>query len=154
MFLFFHLFIHLSFSLLVGLIFGQFWPALLGGFFIDVDHLIDYFLAFGLKFNPKYFFKGYQFLKSDKIHIFFHGWEIVIGGILLAFFVPKTLATVLLAFSVSLFVHLWLDVYIDKLPAKSYFLLYRLGHHFNLKYLVIKEHYQEHLKQKKEIKLK
>ena len=60
--------------------------AFLGGVLIDLDHLFDYFLAFGAKFNLTYFAKGYQFLKSDKIYIPFHSWEIVIICFLLFLF--------------------------------------------------------------------
>src|SRR3990167_23946 len=34
---------------------------LLGGVFLDGDHLFDYLYSFGLTFRPDYFFGGYMF---------------------------------------------------------------------------------------------
>ncbi len=161
--LYLHEFTHLTLSLLVGLIIwkisGNVYvlsAALMGGFFIDLDHLLDYFLAFGAKFNLSYFLKGYQFLKTDKIYVLFHSWELVIilFSIILFFMNFKnfiTLRTFLLSFSVSLFLHLFVDVFTNNMKAKSYFLLYRINNNFSLKTMVTNEHYQKHLKQKKQL---
>ena len=61
--LFFHELSHLVLSLLVGFVIWKKWhkhigvfiTALLGNVFIDLDHLIDYILAFGTKFNLIFF---------------------------------------------------------------------------------------------------
>ena len=110
--------------------FGVFIAALLGGVFIDFDHLIDYFLAFGTKFNLIYFLKGYQFLKSDKIYVPFHSWELVI---ILFLTLPAVallckqakeglfIRMIILAFSISFFLHLSVDVYTNSMKAQSYF---------------------------------
>ncbi|MFQ5952711.1 MAG: hypothetical protein ACE5JK_04825 [Candidatus Omnitrophota bacterium] len=48
----------------------------LGGVFIDLDHLIDYFLYFGWKFNLKDFF-SHKYLASGRVYVIFHSWELV-----------------------------------------------------------------------------
>lgn len=161
--LYLHELSHIILSLLVGLIIwkisGNVYVlpvALMGGFFIDFDHLLDYFFAFGAKFNLTYFLKGYQFLKTDKIYVFFHSWELVI---IILFTLPAvtlmkegwTIIFFLLSFSLSLFLHLSVDVLTNNMQAKSYFLIYRMNNNFELKTMVINDHYKKHLKQKKQV---
>src|SRR3989344_955256 len=86
MYLLKHEAIHLSISLLIGYFVWKkyhkpipaFAAAILGGFFIDIDHLFDYFLVFGLNFNLDYFLNSYQFISSRKVYVPFHAWEWVI----------------------------------------------------------------------------
>lgn len=159
--LYLHEFTHITLSLFVGFIIWKklnkpisiFAATLLGGVFIDLDHLIDYFLAFGTKFNLFYFLKGYQFLKTEKIYIPLHSWELVIIFFLIILFFMNfkrfiTLRTLLLAFSISLFLHLSIDVFTNNMLPQSYFLTYRMQNNFNLKNLVTPSHYQKHLQQK------
>lgn len=149
--LYLHELTHLTLSLLVGLIIwkisGNFYvlpAALMGGFFIDLDHLIDYYLAFGATFNLSYFLKGYSFLKTDKIYVLFHSWELVI-----ILFLALPTQPLFLSFSLSLFLHLTFDVFTNNMRVQSYFLLYRLRNKFELKTMVTSEHYHKHLEQKK-----
>ena len=159
-----HELIHLSLSLLSGYLAWQisgnpytFAFGLIGGFFVDVDHLIDYFLAFKFKWNLSYFLKGYQFLKSDKIYVFFHSWELSITLLLISIyfvlnstsFTDLTSSTNLTGFALAYFFHLLFDSLINHLRPLSYFLIYRAFHNFNLKNLVTSKHYQEHLLQKR-----
>lgn len=161
--LYLHEFTHLSLSFFVGFIIWKISSnvyvipaALMGGFFIDLDHLIDYLLAFGFKFNLAYFLKGYQFLKTDKIYVLFHSWELVIFLFFAIFFFINfknliTLRTLLLSFSLSLLFHLIVDVFTNNMKPQSYFLYYRIKNKFELKALVTKDHYKKHLKQKRQI---
>jgi hypothetical protein len=154
----FHLSIHLFFSLVAGLVSWYIWKkklvsfmsALLGGFFVDFDHFLDYFLAFGWHFRPDYFIKGYQFLRSDKLYIIFHGWEYV-GILMVLVFLAKnkTVKTVFFGLALGLFFHLCVDVLVDRLPVASYLVTYRAKNNFDLQKLVYPEHWQEHLEQKK-----
>lgn len=157
---------HLLLSLLVGFIawkiWGKFWlgfvPALLAGFFIDVDHLFDYFLYFGWNFNLGYFIEGYHFLLSDKLRILLHGWEYAI--IMLVLFVvlyknPKfeKIKVVLFAAGVSLFFHLTADSLMNEgLKIQTYSVIYRVGNNFEIKKLVTPEHYQKDLEKRNKIK--
>jgi len=71
MILFFHELTHLILSLLSGFFASKFTAkknkyllvylffGILAGLFIDLDHLFDYFLAFGLHFRLDYFLKGF-----------------------------------------------------------------------------------------------
>ena len=159
--LYLHELTHIIISLIVGLIIwkfsGNFYViliALMGGFFIDLDHLIDYFLAFGPKFNLAYFLKGYSFLKTDKIYVLFHSWELVFIFFVLTFQRSnvRTFQPILLSFSLSLFLHLIVDVLTNNMKPQSYFLYYRIRNKFELKSLVTRDHYQKHLRNKKLIK--
>ncbi|MFH1188322.1 MAG: hypothetical protein V1652_00565 [bacterium] len=159
--LFVHLLTHLILSLFVGFIMWRasgsafvFAASLMSGLFIDIDHFIDYFLAFGTKFNFVYFLKGYSFLKTDKIYVFFHSWELVIILLLVMPIVALlgggwTIVFFLLSFSLSLFFHLTVDVFTNAMLPQSYFVTYRLMHKFDLKTMVTKSHYIKHLDQKK-----
>jgi len=164
--LLFHELIHIVLSMLVGFLIWKylfkninvFLIAFLGGVLIDLDHLFDYFLAFGAKFNLTYFAKGYQFLKSDKIYIPLHSWEIVIICFLLFLFFAKlkkliTLRILLLAFSLSLFSHLIFDTISNELPMSSYSFIKRANANFELKQLVFPDHYQKHLEEQKNNKM-
>lgn len=145
----FHLFIHfftclivaffstviLSIPFLYSLI-----ASLIGGVFIDLDHLIDYFLAFGFKYNLSYFLSGYQFLKSNKSYILFHSYELVFFLILLAFILHLYILAVV---GLSILFHLITDLFINKLTIKFYFLFYRLKKNFNLKYLLSVNDYKK-----------
>lgn len=164
-----HELIHFILSILVGVIIWKKWcmhigifiVALIGGFFIDFDHLFDYFLAFDTKFNLSYFLNGYQFLKNDKIYIFFHAWEWVIITFFIFLFVNfifknkkvQLLSFCMLAFSFSLFLHLLIDITTNDMQTKSYFLLYRTNNNFDLMPMVTEKHYQKHILNKKIIKL-
>jgi len=167
--LFFHELAHLSSSLLVVYLVWKIYlhgkkdnhkaiffvsiSAIMGGLFIDLDHMIDYYLAFKLNFNLNYFLKGYEFLKTGRIIIPFHSFELVIILLAIVFIINDKLSKALiLAFALALFFHLIIDVNVNKLPVKSYFLLYRVKQNFQLKKLVTPNHYQKYLNQKKKVK--
>jgi hypothetical protein len=131
-----------------------------------VPHMFDYIVAFGVKFNITYFIKGYSFLKSDRIYIPFHSLEIVIICFLLYLFFNlilrlkaiylinlKSIKTMLLIFSISLFLHLSFDTISNNLPISTYFFTKRLFVNFELKHLVSEIHYQKHSLLKQTIKL-
>ncbi len=170
--LFFHELIHVILSLLVAYCIWKFsnlrskvyhlksiiFASLLGGFFIDIDHLFDYVVAFGLRFRIDYFFKGYQFLKSNKIYLLLHSWELVAFIVLIVLLTFKhsnfrTLKLALLTFSIALFLHLIVDMKVDYVSLRGYSFIYRWTHNFDLNYFVPVEHYQKHLKLKSEVKL-
>lgn len=158
--LFFHLLIHFSLSLIAGIIVWMIWrkpieaflAALCGGFLIDIDHLIDYFLAFGLDFRLDYFFEGYQFLKSDKIFVLFHAWEYgIILGVSILFFKNVRIKSVILGLALGLSIHLLSDSLFNELPLKSYSISYRIANGFSIENLVTEEHYQIHKEQKNNV---
>ncbi len=152
--------IHLVLSLLIGLTVWKVWKkkylfgvALIGGFFVDVDHLIDYFLAFGFKFNLTSFFRGDQFLVSDKLYLLFHGWEYLIVIVILILIIKnKIFQIVILTFGISLGLHLTWDVNTnDGMTIKSYSLIYRATNNFEMKRIVTSKHFQKHQKLKERL---
>jgi hypothetical protein len=160
-----NLLLHISIHILLGLVAGfiawklwkrpflAFFSGILGGVAVDVDHLVDYFLAFGIHFNLNYFIWGYSFLKSDKIYLLFHAWEyVVILLVLVLLFKNKAIKTVFFGLALGLFFHLSADVVIDKLPMRSYSIIYRAKNNFDLQKIVTPFHWQKHLKQKEEVK--
>lgn len=153
-----HLSIHVFLAVLSGFIVWLVWKkpiasflsALISGAAVDFDHLIDYFIAFGWNFNLVYFIKGFEFLKTGKMYTLFHGWEYAIVFILAVFvFKNKTIKTIFFALSLGLFVHLCSDVVIDKVPIKSYFMVYKIKNNFDLEKLVTPEHWEKHIRLKK-----
>ena len=127
---------------------------ILGGFFVDLDHLFDYFLAFGFNFNLQAFLKGYQFVKIDKIYIPLHAWELPAVLLVIVFFVKKLnnlSKAFVTAFAVGLIFHLTIDTVTNEQYFKSYFLSYRIEKKFELKELVTPDHYVYHLKKKKRL---
>jgi hypothetical protein len=153
-----HLSIHFLFSLLAGIIIWRVWrkpilaifAAMLGGVLVDIDHFADYFLAYGWSFSWFYFIKGFEFLKSDKLYVLFHGWEYVLFLLLIAIILKnKASKSVFLALSLALFFHLGSDVFMDKVPPKTYFVIFRAKNNFDLEKLSYPEHWEKHLKYKK-----
>jgi hypothetical protein len=162
-----HLSIHLFFSLLAGLIVWLFFRrnlflalfgGILGGFLVDFDHFIDYFLAFGWHFNFYWFSKGFEFLKSDRIYLFFHAWEYVIILIIAVIILKKRFSkTRLFLFSIALglLFHLTGDVIMNEgMKLQSYSLIYRIKNNFKTEQLVTPGHYQYNIekRQKPEIR--
>ena len=98
----------------------------LGGILVDLDHLIDYFLYFGLHFNLKYFFQS-RFLLSRKVYLFLHHWELAAVLAVIAF-LGKSMY--LSAFTVSLSLHLLIDN-VQRDNKFFYLFSYRLYHKFN-----------------------
>ncbi len=154
-----HLSLHVLTALLAGYIVWRLWryPALsfgaafFGAVLIDLDHFIDYFLAFGLHFSLPLFLHGDQFGQNDKIYVLFHGWEygiLLLGG---GWLIKKNarLSAAFLALSFGTFFHLLIDVNVnDGMTYKSYSAVYRAIHNYEMKEIVTPEHYKNHLEQK------
>lgn len=158
--LYLHLSIHIFFSLVAGFIVWKLWKkpvasfifGVVGGVLVDLDHVIDYFLAFGWNIRFEYFAKGYEFLKSDKIYILLHGWEYVIILAVLAIWIFKnrTAKSVILALALGLFFHLGFDASANEgAKFSTYSIANRIHKNFELKDLVTSEHYQDHQEKRK-----
>lgn len=160
-----HLIISLSIGYVVWKLYKKpsvsFFAALIGGLFVDLDHLFDYFIAFGAKFSLTYFLKGYQFMKNEKIYIPLHAWEWVVLFLIVAYLInkytkiktgaKKMLLSILLSFSLALFSHLMIDVWVNHVTFLGYSIIYRVKNNFDLRNLVTAEHYKNHLMEKKTI---
>lgn len=158
-----HLFLHVFTALFAGFVswmffgnpFFSFVGGVIGGVLIDLDHLIDYFLAFRWQWRLSYFLKGYQFLKSDKIYILFHGWEYVILLTISAWFVigvGSSLGIGVLSLCLGMLFHLVVDMCVNQgVSFKTYLFLYRLRYGFGIEKLVTPAHYKNHMVQRKSI---
>lgn len=135
---------HLIISLLIGFFVWRiykkplpaFIAALLGGFFIDLDHLFDYYLVFGLNFNLRYFLESDHFLLSKKIYVPFHAWEYVI---LFSIYylnlvkrfkntkikISKYILSFLLALTLGIYSHLIIDTATNNIVLPGYSIIYR-----------------------------
>lgn len=147
-----HIAIHIFLSLAAGFIvwkiykkpFLAFFFALLSGVAVDLDHFIDYFLAFGFHFRLDYFSQGYQFLKSEKVYVLFHAWEYVIILLIIFLFIKnKTGKAIFLSLALGLVFHLSADILIDAAPIKTYSIIYRAENNFEIEKLAYPEHWEK-----------
>lgn len=157
-----HLFLHVLTALLAGfiswLLFGDplasFVGGILGGVLIDLDHLIDYFLAFKWQWKLAYFLKGYQFLKSDKVYVLFHGWEYVVflGLVVLIVDMNAGVRVGLFALGLGALFHLIVDTFVNHgMTFRGYSFFYRLQRGFDVEKIVTPEHYRKHVLQRNRI---
>jgi len=63
--------------------------ALVGGVFIDLDHIFDFFIFSGERFSIKNLFSWCDGLRWEKLTLLLHSWEIFLGLVVLAFFYPN-----------------------------------------------------------------
>ncbi len=132
--------IHFSLSLLVGIIVGylfdNYWAiplALLGGFFIDGDHLIDYFIHKKFReLNTREFFKGEFFDDAGKVYVFLHGFEYVAILVVCGLIWPQ-IAWVFYSFALANFLHLLYDTLYNGAVWPTYFIVFRMYHNFSHK---------------------
>ena len=103
--------------------------------FLDVDHLLDYWLAHGVDFDWRRFLQetrggGLYFLKSRRILILLHSWELVFlvwaGAV---FFKVPQLG---LSFSLGFIPHLLWDQFTYAKKPLMYFFAFRLVNRFRL----------------------
>ncbi|MEK9151268.1 MAG: hypothetical protein AAB547_01410 [Patescibacteria group bacterium] len=148
-----HLLFHVLTAFFVGYIVWRFWrrplisfgAAILGAVLIDLDHLIDYYIAFGPHFDMLSFIHGEQFAKNDKIYVLFHGWEYVILLLAVAWLIKSNikLKVAVLALSLGAFFHLLIDVNVNRgMTVRSYSIAYRTFHHYEMKAVVTPGHYK------------
>ena len=137
-----HIFIHFILAIGLGYGLGRYFKkpwlclilALLAGWLIDLDHVLEYFLVFGPHFNLIYFLQGREFLLSDKIHILFHAWEwvLLLGSVACLIWKKKrTIAIVLITIAAGIFIHLWTDVFINQYAPQNYSIIYRATQGFS-----------------------
>lgn len=159
--LIFHLSAHFFASIFAGYLVWKIWQepiasflaAIIGGVFVDLDHFIDYYFVFGFDFRLDYFFNSYQFLKSGKDYIFFHGWEYALILAILILFVRSRIAkSIFLGLALGLFFHLVLDTVLNGLPAKSYSIIYRATRNFEAEKLIEPGHKEDYILKRKLIK--
>lgn len=130
--LFYQELIHFFLSLSVGFIIYRFYKnrlsficAFASGFFIDIDHWFDNWMAFGPNLDIVNFLSGWHFEISHRLYIPFHGWEYAII-LLLAGYRLKKYRPIFYALGLSLFLHLTFDVFSNHVSFENYSILYRI----------------------------
>lgn len=156
-----HLFIHFILAVLTGYICGRVFKdiylgllaGLLAGFFIDLDHVLEYFLVFGPNFNLQYFLESRQFLLSDKIRLYFHAWELIPIFLAGAWFFRRRrkIKVFLIIFVLAGTVHLISDVIINNYTFKYYSLVYRYQQGYNAEKLLSPAAYELNQKYKQKL---
>lgn len=101
------------------------------GIFVDLDHLIDYFLYAKKKFRLDEFLRCFQ-LKSGRVYIFLHSWELAFGALVAGMF---SNSNALLIFAAGLGIHLAIDN-IQRQNRLFYFLIYRFYKKFDVRILL------------------
>lgn len=149
-----HLFIHLLLAVCAGYAVGRSfkkpWLGILagvaGGFFIDLDHVLEYFLVFGPHFNLVQFLDGQQFLASGQVRSYFHAWEYLpvlgLAGWLLRRKHPAA-ATIILSLALGAFVHLVTDCVVNSYPPRNYSMIYKYRIGFRVENFLSPEQYRE-----------
>jgi len=110
--------------------------AFLIGIFIDIDHLFDYWVYFGLSFNLADFFNVASYVYgSQKVYVLLHGWEFLLIFGLLAKVLEKKLKIKGLMWAVVLSYggHLLWDYFSFSHHPLAYLLTYRLLNSFSLR---------------------
>jgi hypothetical protein len=149
-----HLSIHFILAISAGYLVYKIWSrlytslvaALIGGVLIDLDHLIDYYIAFGLNFRLDHIISGFEFLKNEKIYLFFHAWEYVAIFMILAFFLKnKSIKSIFLGLAMGILLHLVVDIYLNGMTYNSYLLTKRIKNNFLIEKIVDPDDYQKFL---------
>lgn len=104
---------------------------IVGGIFIDLDHFIDYFLFFKIKFDMKKFLNS-AYLYSGKVYLPLHSWELTMVIFFLGY-ILQSKALLILASSLS--IHLLIDT-MQREKLLFYFITYRFIKKFNVKTLL------------------
>ena len=111
---------------------GYIFLCLLASFLIDVDHLFDFWMAYGFSLDLGKFFEINFFKINGKVFVPFHSWELV-GLILLLSKFAKKYKWVLLTVSLAMFGHILWDAISYKIVAIDYSLIYRSVHDFKIR---------------------
>ncbi len=106
--------------------------------FIDVDHLIDYFIYLrhsNNKFSFSYFLAGKYFHAQNRIYVLFHAWEWVLILLLLSF---AGWGSMYGAIAAGLAIHYIVDTLTNNVTVDTYLISVRLLEKFRLDTTVTK----------------
>ncbi|OGX28477.1 MAG: hypothetical protein A2879_05550 [Omnitrophica WOR_2 bacterium RIFCSPHIGHO2_01_FULL_49_10] len=103
----------------------------LSGIFIDLDHILDYFLyEKKIKLDIKDFFYKCEALILNKVYLLLHSYELIIILAILAYF---TNDYIVLGLLVGFGTHIMLDLVANKVHFLGYSFIFRLINKFNSK---------------------
>jgi hypothetical protein len=133
----FHFCLSIIVGLAIGYVYHNFWAvpiALISGFFIDIDHFIDYLIYTKLRrLDLKEFFDhGKFFDRLGKVYVFAHGFEYAIILIVLGILIPK-FGWVFYSLGFSNLLHLLYDTFVNGAIWPTYFIIFRIAKRFDHK---------------------
>ena len=103
----------------------------LSGIFIDLDHILDYFLyEKKIKLDIKDFFYKCEALILNKVYLLLHSYELIIILAILAYFTNNYIVLGLL---IGFGTHIMLDLAANKVHFLGYSFIFRLINKFNSK---------------------
>ena len=108
-----------------------FSSSLISGVLIDIDHILDYFMAYGINIRIKQFFEVCHNLKIPRMRLIFHSWELLFLLSICVFLVgwnPWIVGTI-----VGFTQHVVLDQVFNKPNKWTYFFFWRLKKGFSSK---------------------
>jgi len=108
-----------------------FSTSLISGVLIDIDHILDYFMAYGINIRIKQFFEVCHNLKIPRMRLIFHSWELLFLLSICVFLVgwnPWIVGTI-----VGFTQHIVLDQVFNKPNKWTYFFFWRLKKGFSSK---------------------
>jgi len=108
-----------------------FSSSLISGVLIDIDHILDYFMAYGINIRIKQFFEVCHNLKIPRMRLIFHSWELLFLLSICVFLVgwnPWIVGTI-----VGFTQHIVLDQVFNKPNKWTYFFFWRLKKGFSSK---------------------
>lgn len=127
-----HYFLAVSIAIFFWIATRRFWASIfvvLVGIFIDLDHLFDYFYAYGFSWSPELFFKHSFSAVSGKAFLPLHGWDL---AALLFIIGQKSKKIMVSALAVGIFAHLIVDQYLVANHPFAYLLFYRFINNFSV----------------------
>ena len=135
---------HLFISLLLGSAFFIYTGSIaaglacfLAGFFIDLDHFIDFWIYKKRITYTKEFFQHYH-RRLGKLYVVLHSYELVIG--LLVIVLVFNLGVVGVGVVLGMGFHLVLDFLTNDVHPLAYFLSYRMAKGFDVRQLYLETH--------------
>lgn len=139
--MFLSLFVHEVFHLIIGILLGLalfkithkkkvFLWVILASLLIDLDHLVDYFLAFGFTFNPFVIPAGEYFDLNKKALVLFHSWEVALILLILGLIKSTRFQIIFLSVGAGMLGHLLVDQITNTPPWDFFFILVRISHGF------------------------
>ena len=103
--------------------------AFFGGFFIDLDHLLEYWLyKKSLVIRGEFFTKYAK--KAGHLYIFFHSYEVLLAVYFVAMLTRGLFSEIALWLAIGMTLHMVLDILGNNVWPKTYSLIYRIYRNF------------------------
>jgi hypothetical protein len=110
------------------------------GVFLDIDHILDYFINYGIKFDVRDFYDCCMQVKFDRLSLIFHSYELI--ALFWAAIFLFSLGSLWKGMAIGATQHIIFDQLFNRPPyslrRRRYFLIFRLINKFH-KRGVVKE---------------